>query len=104
MGLAAVGFLAGLLFFNRPVSANNPWVLIYAFLSVMLLYGLTVDTSSVLFLARGCGATAVAAVYLAGIPFNFLHAVSTVLFLALFGNSFQSKCLRAAKIYKVKKI
>lgn len=55
--------------------------MVISFFAVFLLYGFVVDTGSVLFLFRWQGSLAVASTYLAGLPFNLVHAASTAVFI-----------------------
>lgn len=80
LGMGLVGFLAGLIAPDR-VRRSRKIQLISAFLSVFFVYGLIVDSGSVLFLYRWQGKLAIVSTYLAGIPFNLAHAASTAVFL-----------------------
>lgn len=78
-----VGYLAGL-FFKRGVPPQRQlWVvLIFGFL-VSLLYGFIVDTHVVVGYVRPLTAASALTVYVAGLPWNIVHGVATVFFLAL---------------------
>lgn len=104
-GFGCVGFLAGALFGARgPLRRNghapHPAALaLFGFAAVMLVYGPIVDTSSVLYNMGSMNLQAFAAIYLAGVPFNFAHAVSTAAFLALLANSMGNKIARIQRKY-----
>ncbi|NCC83877.1 MAG: ECF transporter S component [Clostridia bacterium] len=80
LGMGLVGFAAGF-FAKRERPLSLPLVAGLGFGLTFLLYGLLVDSGSALFLYRWQGNIGVWSVYLAGIPFNFVHALSTAAFL-----------------------
>lgn len=67
----------------------------------MLIYGPIVDTSSVLYGMGAMNARAFGAVYLAGVPFNFVHAVSTALFLFFLADPMGKKLARILRKYGI---
>jgi energy-coupling factor transport system substrate-specific component len=75
----AVGFGAGLLFRNRKPGRVTACV--YGGLATLMIYGGLMNLESVLTLSTSFSPQAVAAVYLAGFPYDLVHAASTVLFL-----------------------
>lgn len=75
----AVGFGAGLLFRNRK--PGRAAACVYGGLATLLIYGGLMNLESVLTLSTSFSPQAVAAVYLAGLPYDLVHAGSTVLFL-----------------------
>ncbi len=91
LGMGLVGLIAGLLAGRRTLSALQTAIL--GFILTFFVYGLAVDTGSVLFLARWQGAVGVWPVYLAGIPFNLVHAGATAVF-ALFLYPFLTRQLK----------
>ena len=102
-GFGCIGFLAGVLFKGSRKSGvtNRALTCIYGFISVMLIYGPIVDTSSVLYGMGAMNARAFGAVYLAGVPFNFVHAVSTALFLFFLANPMGKKLARILRKYGI---
>ena len=82
LGMGTVGFIAG---FGQKAFENKTlryWqIYLGSFLAVLILYGFWVDTGSVLFMYQYQKKVAVLTVYLMGLPFNLVHAASTVIFL-----------------------
>ena len=83
MGL--IGYLAGVLFYKKPVGfSGRIWISVYGFFSVLIIYGGIVDINTVFFMAGDDPTTSgVVSVYLAGLPFDIVFAITTsvVLFL-----------------------
>ncbi len=83
MGL--IGYLAGVLFYKKPVGfSERIWISVYGFFSVLIIYGGIVDINTVFFMAGDDPTTSgVVSVYLAGLPFDIVFAITTsvVLFL-----------------------
>lgn len=83
LGMGMVGFCAGLIPPQKSQTSLGGLACL-SFLFTFVLYGLFVDTGSVLYLYRFQGQTSIFTVYLAGIPFNFVHALSTACFFLVF--------------------
>lgn len=83
MGL--IGYLAGLFFYKKSIRGVQVVPLIlYGFFSVLILYGGIVDINTLFFtLGKEPGGEGVLAVYLSGLPFDLIFAVSTAVFLLL---------------------
>lgn len=79
--LGLIGFLAGMLFAKGRIPTKRLPLCIFGALSALLIYGLFMDTSSVLLMTNLLSGQSALAIYLAGLPFNAVHAVATVLFL-----------------------
>ena len=84
-GMGLVGYFAGVLFFGiKPDIKRTILICIYGFLSVIILYGLIVDINTLFFtMGEETSGSGVIAVYLAGLPFDLILAVATVVFLIL---------------------
>ena len=97
LGFGLVGLLGGLLFQGRKFRRTS--LLLYGFFAPLLLYGLLLDTASLLmFPALEISWEALLAAYGAGFFANLVHAVATVLFLMLL----QKPILRKLERVKVK--
>lgn len=96
-----IGFLAGLLFEKRMRRANLPLVgvCVYGFLATVVIYGLLLDTSTALSVLEGLTWQSVLACYVAGVPVNITHGVSTVVFLLLCAKPMLKKIRRMRKKY-----
>lgn len=96
-----IGFLAGLLFEKRMRRGNLPLVgmCVYGFLATVVIYGLLLDTSTALSVLEGLTWQSVLACYVAGVPVNITHGVSTVVFLLLCAKPMLKKIRRMRKKY-----
>ena len=90
-----IGFLAGLLFFRGKIrKPSKTEVCVYGGLSTFLIYGGLMNFYSVLAFSTAVTKESVAAVYLSGVPFDLIHAGSTVLFLFLIEKPMAEKITR----------
>lgn len=96
-----IGFLAGLLFEKRMRRENLPLVgvCVYGFLATVVIYGLLLDTSTALSVLEGLTWQSVLACYVAGVPVNITHGISTVVFLLLCAKPMLKKIRRMRKKY-----
>lgn len=94
-GFGLVGFFAGILFRDREVKTAP--MLIYGFFSVLIIYGVLLDTGSLLMYSQEMSWKALLAMYASGFIFNLIHASGTVVFLLLLQKPVLSK-LRRIKI------
>ena len=99
VALGLVGFVAGWLFKRIKI---NKWSLsIIGFLLSFALYGIIVDTSSVIFLADDFTIASAIAVYAAGVPFSTIFGAATAIFLFLFGKEFIKRLNRIIVKYGI---
>ena len=94
-GFGLVGFFAGILFRDREVKTAP--MLIYGFFSVLIIYGVLLNTGSLLMYSQEMSWKALLAMYASGFIFNLIHASGTVVFLLLLQKPVLSK-LRRIKI------
>lgn len=94
LALGVIGLMSGLLFTDKGFERKKLLVGVFGFFAAFVLYGFIADTSTVIMTAYELDLNTVLAVYLAGIPFNLIHGVSTFLFLMLIGNSMIRKLSR----------
>lgn len=92
--LGLIGLVSGLLFTDNGFYKKRLLVGIFGFVSAFVIYGAIVDTSTVVMTVYQLNWQAVLAVYIAGLPFNLIHGVSTFVFLMLIGNSMIRKLSR----------
>jgi energy-coupling factor transport system substrate-specific component len=71
----------------------------FGFTVTFALYGLLLDTAAITMFSSDIDGTALLATYLAGIPFNLVHAVSTVFFLAILAGPMIEKLERVKRKY-----
>ncbi len=90
LGLA--GLVAGLIF--SKLKPNRISLSIIGFVLTFVLYGVIVDTSSVLMMSSDFNIKSALAIYAAGVPFSLVFGISTAVFLFLFGMPFIKKIER----------
>jgi energy-coupling factor transport system substrate-specific component len=76
-----IGFLAGILSRKKLFKQSKAVICIYGGLSTFLIYGGLMNFDSVLMASSVINRQILIATYLSGIPFDLVHAGSTVLFL-----------------------
>ena len=92
VAMASVGLCFGLVFdYIKPTKIS---LSVVGFLSVLILYGLIVDLSSVLYFNSDMTFKGIVAIYASGVPFNLVFAGVTALFLYFFGETFIKKIER----------
>lgn len=85
LGFGLLGALAGWLFQKRTISQKTRILAtIYAFFSVLLLYGMLLDTATVLLSGNAPTKAMFLATYASGFVFNLIHAAASAVFLFLF--------------------
>ena len=93
------GFLAGLLFSRRRPFARYPWLsaavlAVFGFLTVMLVVGPLLDTCTLFTMSSMINISSAGAIYLAGVPFNAVHAVAVMATLFLLTKPMMEKLTR----------
>lgn len=81
----AAGLLAGLLFRPGRIPPKRIPLTLFGALCVVVLVGPLLDTSSLFLMTTEVTRTSAAAIYLAGLPLNGIHAGGTAFFLFLIG-------------------
>lgn len=99
VGLGLVGLIAGLVL---KMDKLKSWKLaVCGFFLAMFVYGLIVDTATVLVTVTQFSWKAVLAVYASGVLFDFSFGISTAVFLFIFGMPFASKINRINVKYEI---
>lgn len=98
-----IGFLAGLLFRGkrRKYSTNRFMLCLYGGIAAFLIYGLIMDASSVFTYVGNFDWKSLAAVIISGAPFNFVHGISTIVFLFFLAKPMGQKLDRIKKKYGI---
>lgn len=102
-----IGFLAGLIFHrNRRMERAKRRVRLtaeccYGAFATLMIYGLVMDASSVLNFSSGFSWQMLLAKIASGLPFNLIHACSTVLFLSVMAEPMEKKLNRVKKKYGI---
>ena len=99
LAFGMIGCLAGLLFAPAHLPRNRWLVATFGGLATFILYGLIVDTSSVLLFTQNLSWQTAWPIYTAGVPFNAVFAASTFIFLVLFGPALEGALTRVRKKY-----
>ncbi|MCC3867453.1 ECF transporter S component [Terrisporobacter mayombei] len=77
-----IGFIAGVLFKKGMLKKKKLSLCIYGGISTFLIYGFLLDTASIImFSEKNITKAGAISVYISGIPFNMVHAISTIFFL-----------------------
>lgn len=95
LGFGAIGFVAGLIFYNRK-KINYIVLATIGGVITFFVYGIIVDMSSIFYIAEGGGIKAILVSYMTAVPFDLINAGSTCVFLLLIGK------LMIKKIYRIK--
>lgn len=98
-----IGFLAGLIFRGRRGKWKHKKWLVCTFggLASLIVYGLIMDTASVIIYTSQLKWETLMAYYISGFPFNVVHGISTVFFLFVLAKPFISKLDRIKKKYGI---
>jgi len=99
LAFGLIGGLAGLLFVEERLPRNRWLIAVFGGVTTFILYGLIVDTSSVLLFTQNLSWQTAWPIYVAGVPFNAIFATSTAAFLALFGPMLEGALSRVRKKY-----
>ncbi len=95
--MGMVGMPAGLIFYCRKNLQKRRYLCTYGFFSVLLCYGVTMNLASLAMMSYQITMQNIQAILLSGFPMDFIHATSTVLFLALAGKPMLEKLDRINK-------
>ena len=97
LGFGLVGFLGGVLFAGRKVQLVP--LLLYGFFSVLIVYGVLLDTASMLMYNAVPSWQLWLATCASGFVFNLIHAGATAVFLLLLYKPLLSKLARVKEKY-----
>lgn len=76
-----IGFMAGILFGKSILKKTKAALCIFGFLATLVVYGGVMNPASVIMMQNKITWEMIASAYLMGIPFDLIHALSTVFFL-----------------------
>ena len=108
--LGIIGFLSGILFYKKVPfeKRNNKWkqkrkimLIIYGGLATFIIYGFIMDTAGVLNFQKKITKEMFVAAYISGLPFNIIHAVSTIVFLLIMAEPVEKKLDRIQKKFGI---
>ena len=89
-----IGFLAGVLFQKRFLRRNKVSLCIFGFLATFLIYGGIMNPASVIMWQNKITWEMIVSNYVAGVPFDVVHALSTAFFLWFLSESMIEKLER----------
>ncbi|NTU90123.1 MAG: ECF transporter S component [Actinobacteria bacterium] len=94
-----IGFLAGVLFKKGMLPKRKVPLIIFGALTTFFIYGLLLDTASLLMYSQSVSWKALLTIYATGLPFNLVHAISTAFFLFVLSKPMMEKLDRIKKKY-----
>ena len=98
-GMGLVAFLCGLIFYKKSYGRSHPAVAIVGGILCFAVYGFIVDSSSALFFSAAPTVKTMLPVYISGMSFNAIHAVTTLIALFVATPYIQDTFDRIAKKY-----
>ena len=81
LGFGMVGLLAGLIFSRKFIPVTKTTLCIFGFIATVVVYGGIVNAETIFVWQANPTLEMIMATYLAGLPFDFVHGISTVVFL-----------------------
>lgn len=100
-GMGLVAFLCGLIFYKKSYGRSRPAVAIVGGILCFAVYGFIVDSSSALFFSAAPTVKTMLPVYISGMSFNAIHAVTTLVALFVATPYIQDTFDRIAKKYEL---
>jgi energy-coupling factor transport system substrate-specific component len=94
-----IGFIAGLLFSEGRLRPKRLVLCAFGGLATFAVYGLLLDTAALAMFTAELTPASVLSTYLAGVPFNLIHAAATVFFLLVLAKPMIEKLARIKKKY-----
>ena len=101
LGLGLAVLICSLIFKNRRLRGSRIALGIIPAAAVFVIYGFTVDLSSVLFYVSEPNVKAILAVFAAGVPFNAIFGVTTGIITGLIGKNATERLERIKIKYEV---
>ena len=108
--LGIIGFIAGLIFYKKvPFEERDKkwkrkrkiYLCIYGGLATFFIYGIIMDMSGILSLNSSITKEMIMSVLISGIPFNIIHAASTIIFLYIMAEPIEKKLDRVQKKFGI---
>lgn len=93
------GFLAGLVFYNRPNRCKTGVLSLFAFLEIVLVVGPLLDCASIFTVASRISRKYILAVFTAGFPNNLIHGTACAVTMMLLGRPLLYKLDRLKSKY-----
>lgn len=98
LSMGLIGLFAGILAaLGKERMAKKSSMCLFGFISPLVIYGGIMNFASLLMMSYKINKESIAAIYLSGLPMDLIHAVSTVVFLAIGGKAMLEKIERVKK-------
>lgn len=94
LGMGLVGFFCGLVFWRKSYNTNRIAVSLVGGIVCFAVYGIIVDSSSVLMMVTDFNPKAILSVYASGFSFNLIHGVTTAILLFFINKPMTDKFTR----------
>ncbi len=94
-----IGFIAGFMYKKEALPKTVVPICVFGFIATMLIYGGIMNPASLLMSGAEITIPSLAAYYLSGLPYDTIHAISTVIFLAVLAKPMLGKLDRIKKKY-----
>ncbi|MGN1418585.1 MAG: ECF transporter S component [Acutalibacteraceae bacterium] len=94
LGMGLTAFICSLIFYKKRLASNRFAVSIVGALLCFAVYGFVVDSCSVLMMLTEYTPKSILTVYLSGVPFNLIHALTTEIVLLLLYKPMNDKLSR----------
>ena len=89
-----IGFIAGLLFKEGRLPKNRVIICVYGGLATLLIYGVLLNFASLIMWTSEINKANLIAIYASGLPMDMVHAVASVIFLAVLADPMLEKLER----------
>lgn len=99
LACGAIGFLSGFMYKKEALPKTVVPVCIFGFLATVIIYGGIMNPAALIMSGSEITLNELLAYYISGLPFDLIHAASTVIFLALLAKPMLSKLDRVKKKY-----
>lgn len=94
-----IGFIAGFMYKKEALPKTVVPVCIFGFIATVLIYGGIMNPAALLMSGAELNLPSLAAYYLSGLPYDMIHGLSTVVFLALLAKPMLTKLDRVKQKY-----
>ena len=94
-----IGFIAGFMYKKEALPKTVVPICVFGFIATMLIYGGIMNPASLLMSGAEITIPSLAAYYLSGLPYDAIHAISTVIFLAVLAKPMLGKLDRIKMKY-----
>lgn len=99
LACGAIGFIAGFMYKKEALPKTVIPICIFGFISTILIYGGIMNPAALVMSGIEINIPSLVAYYISGLPFDTIHAVSTVVFLMVLAKPMLTKLDRVKKKY-----